>query len=185
MNPQFHVGDKVNVIINRERTVGKIIAYPNGEVTIHSSDLRHNRIWNYSGRYRYPDETTDIFTNNGQLYAILLEDHIYYLVELASNHIVRFRQGDLFEFQNILTGVVDGEMNAISEKRLPGELNDNIESYLWHTYPRFTFDNNVGGRRRKTRKTRKTRKMRKTRKTRKYGNKKMKEIQDTKSQKNK
>ena len=172
MNPQFHVGDKVNVIINRERTVGKIIAYPNGEVTIHSSDLRHNGIWNYSGRYRYPDETTDIFTNNGELYAQFLETDVYYLVELASNHIVRFRQGDLFEFQNILTGVVDGEMNAISEKRLPGELNDNIESYLWHTYPRFTFDNSGGGRRskpRKTRKMRKTRKTRKMRKTRKYG----------------
>ena len=172
MNPQFHLGDKVNVIINGERTVGKIIAYPNGRVTVHSNDLRHSRIWNYSFSYKIPHETTDFFTNNGELYASLLGRYIYYLVELASNHLVEFYESELLEFQNILTGVVDGEMNAISGKQLPGELNDNIESYLWHTYPRFTFDNSVGGRRskpRKTRKMRKTRKTRKMRKTRKYG----------------
>ena len=135
MKPQFHLGDKVNVIINGERTHGKIIAYPNGPVTVQSSNLSLNRIYNYSIRYKVPDET-EFFTNNGELYAYRLTINMYYLVELASSHIISLGENDLVEFQNILN-VIDEKMNIISKwkhpvrkSRLPSELNDVIESYL-------------------------------------------------------
>ena len=137
MKPQFQLGDKVNVIMNGKRTHGKITAYPNGPVTIHFMGLSFSRIWNYSIHYICPMKNKDFFTNNGELYAYILGTDMEYLIELASNHIIKFDESKLLEFQNILN-VIDEKMNIISKwkhpvrkSRLPRELNEIIESYLF------------------------------------------------------
>ena len=179
MIPQFHLGDKVNVIINGRQTHGKIIAYPNGPIRVHDRGLHNSGNLHYDFNYTHRRIMKDVFTDNGEMYAMSLEPDWFYLIKLVSNQIVQLREKDLFEFQNIVKDVVNETMNKISKwehpvkkTRLPSELNDNIESYLWHLSPKFTSNNTnssnvngVGGRRRKTRNKRK---MKKTRKMRKY-----------------
>lgn len=139
--PRFNLGDSVSVRINNRIVLGTISPYNNGVMVIHDDSLEYAEERDFT--YNTPRQHNR-YTADGQLYAQVLGNNVYYVVRLVSGENIIQTERNLVVIMG--TEGLRRNMNNNQSRRnmeeflsddtrpyLPDAINDNIMSYLTET----------------------------------------------------